>query len=768
MKKLVREFEISAEQQRVVAELACRFRLTETTAGILYSRGIDTEEKLRAFLSPSSENYLPPLLLRGMGEAVELITRARDEEWRVAVFGDYDADGIGACAVISRALKRFGIDPYLYVPERTDGYGLSVAALDKIFDEFLPDLVITVDCGISCREEIEYIKAQGAYAIVTDHHELPDELPDCIIVNPKRGGDYPYDNLCGAGVAFKLAQALIGEEAYDLVDFAALSTVADSVPLIGENRDIVSEGLKRIASEPRPAFSALLGKGGEISAQTLAFTIAPRVNAAGRMGDANAALALFTSEDEGEIYDLAVRLNAYNLERQKACDELYTRVRAQIIAEGAYGNVIMLAGEDWNTGFVGIVAARIAEEFCRPALLFVRRGGMLKGSARSIERVNIFEALKACAEYIAEFGGHAQAAGVNVAEENFEALKTALNAYIGSRYTRADFTPSVYVAGEAVEDARRFAKELTLLEPCGIGNRRPLFYAKAGKLNAAPLKEGSPHVSFTLDGFDYVYFGGAKDLEILRSDLEKQIVFEYNLSKFRGKEYVKGFVRCVLYDGASGREVELDAFENSLRLMPMNVGAEAMEADVLEGFLKERTGACAYGLAVVTADRAALTRFSALADMELDVFRPSSQGAQNAVIFGPAPDCDLMPYREIVVLGGAACLPPMQGEKRILHVPLSDMGGLYSVDCTREVLLRVFAELRRCEGVELPESYAAAARRLRLSAFSQEEVVFALAVFEELGLLSLARGRLEFVRGKHTELAKSAIYSAVSRLKEGS
>ena len=766
MKKLVREFEFSPEQLHKVAELARSANLTETTAGILYARGVDTEEKLQTFLHPSSKNYLSPFLMQGMKEAVELIKRAREEGWRVAIFGDYDADGIGACAVLSRALTIYGIEPYLFVPERTDGYGLSTHAIDKIFDEFLPDLIITVDCGISNREEVEYIKEQGAYVIVTDHHELPDLLPDCIVVNPKLKDDYPYDNLCGAGVAFKLAQALLGERAYGLVDFAALSTVADSVPLTGENRDIVAEGLRLIERSPRPAIAALLGKQGEITAQTLAFTIAPRVNAAGRMGDARAALDLFTSEDETEIYELAVKLNGYNLERQKYCDELYTQARADIAAEGAYGNVVMLAGEEWNAGFVGIVAARIAEEYSRPALLFVRRGDLLKGSARSIENVNIFEALKGCSEHIAEFGGHAQAAGVNVSQENFEGLKHALDEYIGSHYTREDFVPSVYVAGEGTD--RRIARELNLLEPCGMGNRRPLFYVEAGSVNAAPLKAGSPHLTMTINGFEFVYFNGVRDLEILRSDLKKQIVFEYNISRFRGKEYVKGFVRTVLYDGATGTDIELEALENSLRLTSFaHEEGERMEQLALDSFLKERMAACAYGLCVVSFDRARIAEFSALNGMAIDVFRPSSGGCANTVLYAPSPDCDLSAFREVVLLGGAPWLPETGRAKLYSETSLADMGSLSALSCERDTLLAVFAALRRREDVETGTGYAHAARVLALPEFSVGQVVFALAVFEELGLISLAEGRLRIMRGVKTELTNSGIYNAVSHIKEG-
>ena len=764
MKKIVREFEFTAEELSAIRGYAASLGITETTARLLYARGMTTEGKMRAFLNPSREHFLSPFLMKGMKEAAELITRARDEEWRVAVFGDYDADGIGALAVLSRALRIFGIEPYLYVPERTEGYGMSIAALDRIFDDFLPDLIITVDCGISNADEVEYAKEQGAYVIVTDHHELPDRLPDCITVNPKLKDDYPYDNLCGAGVAFKLAQALIGEKAFDLVDFAALSTVADSVPLTDENRDIVAEGLRRIEKRPRPAFSALLGKASEITSQTLAFTIAPRINAAGRMGDAHAALALFTTENEEAIAALAEKLNVYNSERQRACDELYAQAVAQVREEGAYGNVVMLAADNWNAGFVGIVAARIAEEFSRPALLFVRRGDMLRGSARSVESVNIFEALKACSEYIEEFGGHAQAAGVNVTAENFPRLKAALDEYIGAHHGREDFASKLYVAGEG-EDHVRVAHELALLEPFGMGNRRPLFTLDAERLAAAPVKPQSPHVSMNAGGLDFMYFNGAKELKFLKSDLKKTIVFEYNLSRFRGKEYLKGFVRAVL--PAGGGDASPEAFENtllSLRGDPVAAAADTAETDA---FVAATRAACAYGLAAVFYDKDTLAAFPSLAGMPVDVFRLSSGNTENVALYAPDPGCDLSAFRDVVFLDRPPADALCTGRANVLvNGELSGARSLFALSVARDDLLAVFAALRAQGDRVTGATYVEAAKSCDALGFAPEQFIFALAVFEELGLISFTDGRLHMFRGKHTDLTNSALYNAVAKLQE--
>ena len=757
MRKIVREYEFTPEEERAVARLAGELGITETTAGILYARGNDTPEKAYEFLHPSRKHFLSPFLMLGMKEATELLARAREEEWRVAVFGDYDADGIGATAIAARALSRYGIEPYLYIPERTDGYGMSVAAIDKIFDEFLPDLIITVDCGISNRREVEYIKEQGAYVIVTDHHELPDELPDCIVVNPKLKDDYPYDNLCGAGVAFKLACALIGDRAMDLIDFAALSTVADSVPLLGENRDIVAEGLNLMRKNCRPALAALLGKQNELTAQTLAFTVAPRINAAGRMGNARAALEMFLSEDAETIAALAKELNEYNATRQRYCDGLYEQALREVYAEGAYKNVVMLAGENWNTGMVGIVAARMVEQFSRPALLFVKNGDMLRGSARSVENVNIFDALKACSQYIEEFGGHSQAAGVNVKAENFEALKNALDEYLGSHYDRADFSPAIPVSGEA-KDFWRVAREIDMLEPFGIGNRRPQFVLHAAETDAAPVKPASPHISLSVDRLDLMCFNGSKNLKVLKSDLKKTIVFDYNVSSFRGKEYLKGFVRTVVCDGKSGVRVEEDMFENRLLAAALPAAsAEVMDRAALDEFLSRRIADSAYGLCAVCYDRSTAGKFPALADLEPEAFRLSSGNVENAVLVAPDPDTDLSAYREIVFLDS-----PAGGiETGNARVYRADAGAPWGVDASRESLLGVFAALKRYEGAFVGETLAEAARAMKDIPVPSVQRIFALAVFRELGLIEIRGGRLSVIRGKKTDLNDSAIYRAV-------
>ncbi len=772
MKKILPEYEFSAEQLHKLALLAEETGLTEGVTRILYARGVDTAEKIRRFMRPSAKNFLSPFLMKGMKEAVELITQARDEGRTVAVFGDYDADGICASAIMYHALRDFGVEAHIYVPERSDGYGLSEEAIDKIFEDCNPELFITVDCGISCAKEAQYIYELGSDVIVTDHHELPEVLPDCIIVNPKLEDDYPYDNLCGAGVAFKVACALIGERAYQYLDFATLATVADSVPLLGENRDIVTEGLKIFNTRIRPCFASLVGKNYDgITAQTLAFTVAPRVNAAGRMGDAQAAFRLFISTSDTEIYDLSTKLCLYNTERQKCCDELYASAKKKLLQKGAYGNVIMLSDESWNAGFVGIVAARIAEEYNRPTLLFVHNGDMLKGSARSIESVNIFTALKNCSEHIEEFGGHAQAAGINIRVEKFDDLERALNEEIGNAYTAEDFEQIIRVSEEIVGPiSEKFAKELAAMEPYGVGHRRPLFSISAGVCTARPIKTMSPHLTVKSPYLELMYFSGAKHLKIIESDVKKQFIFEINISKFRGREYIKGYVKDLLYDGRTGRGTADSIFANAISRSGVDsiaVKREELPTSAIRALIAEKRRSCAYGLCLIASDRRTLKFYEGeLEDFGCDLFYPSTRNLSNRLIVSPAIDADLSGFRDFIFLDTPSDynLSAIEGRQVFVNGEICGYKMFENLDVSREGLLTVYAALRREVNALRGETAEALARSCDSLGFDRLQFLFALRVFEELGLVAFAEGRLVVYRGVKAELTDSPVYRKICQL----
>lgn len=764
MKRILPEYEFSEEQLNSIRFLARECNLCEDTVKILYGRGVRDKESIKNFLHPSKEHFISPFKMQGMSEAVKLITLARDEGWSVVVYGDYDADGVCASTIMAHVLSDFGIEPRVCVPERRDGYGLSVPLIDKIFEEHCPELIITVDCGISGAQEVKYIQEQGAEVIVTDHHELPDIIPDCICINPKFNDGYEYDNLCGAGVAFKVGCALIGERAYKYLDYAAIATVADSVPLTGENRDIVAEGLKIINKTPSKTYTGFIsGAEGGINSQSLAFSIAPKINAAGRMGDANSALSLFNSTDENEIFDLTAKLVSYNMERQRYCDELYLSAKAMLAEKGDIGKVIMLYNDGWNTGFVGIVAARLTEEYSRPAILFVKYGDVLKGSARSVENVNIYEALKACGEYISEFGGHSQAAGVSVKAENFEKFSAALNNYIAERYSADDFIPTVFINGELKGACSpRFAKELELLEPFGVGNKRPVFMIEEGGADVRRIKPQSPHLSIKSDQIELMCFGGAKYYRLFESDAKKRYIFEYNVSTFRGKEYIKGFVRDFAYgadaEKSAGREIRLgliDALSNRA-----DSGAEHIEvgeADRLMGECGE------FGTCFISYAPEALKKYKNAGKLARELFAPSGKSAATGILICPQ-ETELSGYRQAVFLDGVIdkrlTIPP---NCRIICVnDGSALKILNSLDCDRQHLLNIFATVSANAGAIRGENAFDAAIKNDLG-YSPEQVLFAIKVFEELSLISFEKGRIEVFRGIKTRLDNSALYNLVNQ-----
>ncbi len=549
--KIVYGKTLTAEETRVVNNIASECGILFDTARLLFCRNIDTVQKAKAFLNPGKHAFNDPFLLDGMADAVNRIKKAKDLGESVLIFGDYDADGVCATTVLYYALKTFGIEARKFVPEREDNYGLNLNIISEFNKEQKIDLLISVDCGISDGEKIKELEKLGIDVIVTDHHEPPESLPECIKINPKIPGQkYPFKELCGAGVAYKLGYALVAEKANEYLDFVALATVADSMDLVEENRDIVVEGLKLFNDKNRIKlpFKNLIGDiNKQITAQTLAYTIAPRINAGGRMGDAATALKLFTCQDGVESFDLAVKLENYNTMRQAECDKIYREARQKIIDQKSDNDsIILVADEGWKTGFIGIVAAKLVEEFTRPVIVFAGCDGYFKGSARSVEGFNIYDAICSVKDLLLTYGGHSQAAGVSVSIDNFEKLKTALNSYAFDLKNEIDTEQKIYAEWEITAPiSLRFAKELDLLEPCGVCNRRPLFVTSVFGVESNALKVGSPHYAFKTDVFEMLDFNGEKNVAILSFPIEKKVVFEVNLSTYKNKESLKGYSKGI-------------------------------------------------------------------------------------------------------------------------------------------------------------------------------------------------------------------------------
>ena len=460
-----------------------------TVAALLWHRGIRTRDAAELFLHPERLPFVDPFAMRDMDKAVARIQKALERGEHITVYGDYDVDGMTATSLLTRTLRKFGAKVDFYIPDRmTEGYGLNRRALEEIAEQ--SDLLVTVDCGIASVADVAAIQGAGKLdIIITDHHLPHDTLPQAVaIVDPRRADDHsPFKGLCGAGVAFKLCAALDGcppEEMLEYCgDLAAVGTVADVMPLTGENRTIVKAGLRQLQNTDRPGFCALLEEvglaGKPVTAENISYAIAPRLNAAGRMDSAVTALQLVLCEDEDRAVELAHKLSDINIQRQETEMEIVKAAQELLDAEPERleDRVILLWGKDWHPGVIGIVASRLVEKTGRPVIVVsVDEHGEGKGSGRSVQGFNLHECIASCADILLRFGGHAMAAGLSVREEDLQTLRQRLNDWAARECPVLRTPPlecdlSVHLDRLTVESVRR----LDQLAPYGADNPSPVF-----------------------------------------------------------------------------------------------------------------------------------------------------------------------------------------------------------------------------------------------------------------------------------------------------
>ncbi len=770
---IVTKNEPGLEQLNIVRSLAERSGISFALAKILWSRGVNTVNKVKRFLSPGKEYFTSPFLFKGMEEAVSRIEQAKGLGETVVIYGDYDADGVCATTVLYYALKEYGMENVFPVlPEREDGYGLSEELIDKVMEEYNPDLIITVDCGISGYKEVDYIKDLGVDVIVTDHHELPEILPDCVTINCKfQDQEYEFDSLCGAGVAFKLATALIGKNAYGYLDLVALATVADSMPLVDENRDIVYEGLKILKSRSvRTAFKELISaaKLKEINSTSLAYTIAPRINAAGRMGNAACALRLFLSDNPSEIFELSAKLCEYNIARQVDCDELYRSAKEKLQKKGAYKRIIILEDASWKNGLVGIAAAKLVEEYNRPVIMFVNKDGVLHGSARSVEGINILDAITANKQFLTEFGGHSQAAGVTLDIENLQAFEDGMNDYLSEKYPSDVFIPKQEVE-EYVDEVftLSFARELMQLEPFGTGNKRPLFALECDAVEPRQLKDGSPHIAFSTGVIDLIYFNGEKESSLLRAPVKKTVVFEPNISYYGGKESLRGFVKCYEAEVEPNGELSADLFTANLS----NIAADGCPAEVTmltkeqTDELIERENTCPYGTMYVVSSLKTLEFFPQIKSLPLYLSYPRVKNLGNCVV-AVLSENGAEGFRNIVYLDEPMYTPVKVGSAAIyVNGGIRASEFLPDLNPTREGVGEVFSIVKNMNG---KRAYTPSDLYFIIKEdayISRYQLIFGVKVLEELGIIVFKNGKIEYDRTVRADLNKSKIFKTIEGLK---
>jgi single-stranded-DNA-specific exonuclease len=541
---------ISPCPHRQAGSLAQELGLNEITASVLVRRGYGDPEQARAFLDGEQPLH-DPFLLGDMATAVERIRAAIAAGKRICVHGDYDVDGICATVLAVLVLRELGADVEWHLPSRFDeGYGVSGGTLERLAGEGC-GLVVTVDCGITAVEEVRRARELGLEVVVTDHHRPADELPECPIV-ATRPSDYPYPELCGTGVAYKLGQALLGADSEVLrrhLDLVALATIADVVPLLGENRSLVIAGLRGLARTQKPGLQALM-KVAHVDPATVdtgqvGFRLAPRINAAGRLGHPRAALELLLTEDKDEARLLADRLEELNRDRQAVEDKILRAAIAQVEewpearrARKAY----VVWGDDWHEGVIGIVASRLVERYHRPVVLLAGGEGLWKGSGRSIPSFDLHGALGACAQFLERFGGHRAAAGLSISPDRVEPFADAFAAQAEGLLAPEDLVPATVVDAVLPRGAKLtldLCEELRRLAPFGLGNPDVTLLAPGCELGELATVGDGKHLRFRVhrDGRDAggaIAFGQGVQLDRFRRVGRYDVAFRLQENRWNG------------------------------------------------------------------------------------------------------------------------------------------------------------------------------------------------------------------------------------------
>ena len=773
-------FNKDADKVQFFAE---KFNLSTRTTELILSRGYNTEEQIEEFLNPKVMH--DPFALKGMKGLVDRVKLAKELKDRVLIFGDYDVDGVSATAIMIKALKIFGIEADFYLPNRfVDGYGLTNAVIDKIADKFEPNLIITVDCGVSCANEIEYAKNKGIDVVVTDHHEIPDILPDTIVVNAKQTDqDYPFRELCGTGVAFKFAQALLGEkEAEQFLPIAAIATIVDIVPLKNENRTIVTRGLK-LCEKYLPVGLKMMFKEYGIpvsnpNSTSISFKIGPKLNASGRMGDATDSLKVYFETDPVKVKKCLEKIKQHNLKRQDICNKIYDDCeKALAKVDMKNQRVITLASKAWDKGVLGIVCSRLVEKYHKPTFLFVAEGDMLSGSGRSIDDINIHELLSSMKDILETFGGHSMAAGLTLKLDNYKLFSQKINDFALNHISEDVFMPIEYYDQEVEESdiTPEFVKELALLEPLGCENPRPKFKITTQDVEIIPLKRLSQHANFKIGKLNLMYYNFVDNLIKINFSRQKSFIFELEPYSMNGT--VEAF------DG--GSFIVEDAFKKLNAIEINHLVAKEGDAKYkmypqseLLGFVSGTTNTV-FGTCFVTYSCFDYVEFCKNYNTK-DIYHfgiyEDREIGYNSILLSPKGISWAKNFSKIVFLSPVLDKNFIAALNKItdadIYVPIDKEGAdprkFSGVDLSRESFARVFKAISGKLGKGIYNIFDLY-DKCELNGISFSTFYAAVLVFSQLELISIFYGDTISIKANKNvkkELSMSSIYNQLSLIKQ--
>lgn len=727
---------------------------------ILASKGLDNLNDIKNFINPNIQNMLSPYEIKNMDLAEIRIRTAIEKNQKIMIFGDYDCDGICATSILMLFFKSLNLDCSYFIPDRKDdGYGMSTETLDKIIKQEKFDLLITVDCGITSVAEVEYLKSKNIDVIITDHHEPQDEIPDCIVVDAKveKKGFFDY---CGAGVALKLVEALSSvEESEKYLDIAAIATIADIVPLIGENRTIASLGIKKINKNMRQGISNLL-ESKTCNSYDIMFRLAPRINAAGRMDNAMKVVDLFLSDDHFVLKGLCEELSKDNAERQKCCESVLKDAYEKLKnVDFSKTFVITLYDKNWEAGVLGIAAAKLVEDFNRPCILFSENDGVLKGSARSIKEVNIFEILSKNKKLFLGFGGHAQAAGLSMELANFPAFFQSINKDLSENFDKNTFTKKSYFDFELKNDVDflKLSKELALLEPTGYCNSKPNFSIEMQNAKFDQISTTN-HIKYAKRDLEILGFSKLEFLDVTKCKCNYEFSLSYNC--YQNREYAQGIIKNIWVEDINClqdndvQKINLQNFKmsNIRNLEKISLG-KAMN------FAKQGFGSVFVCYNIKTANE-----YSKILNLPIVLSKNLNKNPENQILLCPSFSYDFEYFTNIIFLETLienVWLPKSSNQNNLYIFAKCNN---FNLDCPSiELLRQIYIETKKILQSKRIQNFIKLSDELAKTNFDSIDIEIAIKIFEELKLIDVVDKKL-VLNNKKVDLLNSKIYKNLSNL----
>ena len=766
--------------EKKVKENADKLDLPEDIVRLLNYKGILSYESLKTFLNPNIEQLHDPFLFNDMQKVVDKIRLAIKSKKRIIIVGDYDTDGICATAILYLYLKDLNTKVNYYLPNRfADGYGLTSEVISKIKQEFEPDLLITVDCGISSHKEIELAKSLGIDVIVSDHHELPEILPDCLIVNPKEDGKYPFKNLCGAGVSLKIVQALGGLSIIKKFMFiCSLATVADIVPLTDENRAIVSIGLDSkdsfIPKGIKMLIKALQIK--KLTSSDISFKLAPKLNTAGRMGDASIALRLFLERNTDKLQEIISELFQKNDLRLLACSQITTECMEMLSNINVSNlNAIVLYKADWANGVLGIVCSKLVDIYNKPVCLLSMVDDVYKGSARSIPGIDIFSAMGKISDLLIQFGGHNQAGGLTVKPENVSKISEALNNSLNS-YPQSVFTPVKYYDFDfsKLNPNMNFIENLNRLEPFGLDNEKPLFLISLNKIKASSMPKFPAHIKFMHDKINIVGFNYGKQLDMFNSGCNKQLLVDLGVDEYYSKPRIKAYIKNIKMgkvEESPKRDILANNYLKQLEFLETAGTFKSKQISLKEELSKllDETYCGTLVIANTFESYNEFLRYNVGNISNFEIFNLTNETGVDTLLLSPKKVPNLTNYNNVVFLDKVLCNGYLNNISRdykinIYCVQNHNNNVFKALSCNRQVFATyhnaIVNSIIQEVKADSPEEYFFLIRKLhpQLKTLTLSQYTFVTMVLTQLEILSFENGSYRINKDIHSQLHNSSIY----------